>query len=228
MYSCEYPNSFMKEEDLVISNTVMYVNKKLQGESSGHDWWHIYRVWKMALYIAVREGADRYVVQLSALLHDLADWKLNNGNTEKGINEIKDWLILQKVNEKVVKHVCLIINNISFKGANVYSSIRTLEGKVVQDADRLDAIGAIGIARAFTYGGYKGREMHNPDKKPILHDSFEMYQQNQATTINHFHEKLLLLKEKMNTETAKKLAYERHHFMENFLEQFNCEWHGEK
>lgn len=218
----------MHLEETIVANTIQFVKKKLQGEASGHDWWHIYRVWKMAMHIGLREGANKYVVQLAALLHDLADWKLWNGNEEKGLSEIKTWLIAQNTPEKTIKHVMLIISNISFKGANVPNRMRTIEGKVVQDADRLDAIGAIGVARAFAYGGNKGREMHNPDIQPVIHNTFDEYKSSNGTTINHFYEKLLLLKEQMNTPTAKKIAAERHKFLETFLKQFLNEWNGAK
>ena len=217
----------MKAEEIIIANTVQFVKKKLQNDHSGHDWWHIYRVWKMSLYIGVREGADKYVVQLAALLHDIADWKMTEDNEKRGVAEIKTWLESQKAPEKMIRHVCLIIEHISYKGANVPNRIRTIEGKVVQDADRLDAIGAIGIARAFAYGGNKGREMHNPEAKPAVHNSFEEYKLSQGTTINHFYEKLLLLKDRMNTETAKHLATERHQYLEEYVKRFLHEWSGE-
>ena len=218
----------MNPEDIVVANTVQYVKKKLHGECSGHDWWHIYRVWKMALYIAIREGADRYIVQLAALLHDVEDWKFIDKKEQIGQGEIYEWLVSQKLNAKTIKRICEITQSVSYKGAEVNTTMRTLEGKVVQDADRLDAIGAIGIARAFAFGGANNREMHNPDIHPVMHKSFEEYKKNQSTSINHFYEKLLLLKDRMNTETAKHLANERHRFMEFYLRQFFAEWHGER
>lgn len=212
----------------IITQTKAYVRKTLEGEGSGHDWWHIYRVWNTAKYIGKKENADLYVVELSALLHDIADWKFHNGDESIGPKVAKEWLESLKVEEPIVDHVCNIIKDLSFKGAGVKSEIKTLEGMVVQDSDRLDAIGAIGIARAFAYGGHKAREIYNPNIKPVMHESFEQYKNSKGTTINHFYEKLLLLKDRMNTETAKKLAEERHRFMEIYLNQFFDEWGGKK
>jgi uncharacterized protein len=210
----------------IIDNAISFVKEKLDGESSGHDWWHIFRVWKMAIYLAEKEGAEQFEIQLAALLHDIADWKLSTNNSNFGIDVVKDWLKLQKVEGKIVNNICEIIEALSFKGAGVPTPMRTLEGKVMQDADRLDALGAVGIARAFAYGGSRGREMHNPEIKPVIHTSFEEYKKKQSTTINHFYEKLLLLKNLMNTETAKQIALQRHQFLEQFLVQFNNEWEG--
>jgi len=210
-----------KEE--IINNTIVFVKLKLQGDSSGHDWWHIYRVWKMAIHLAEKEGAMQFETQLAALLHDLADWKLSKDNSDFEIRVVRDWLILQHVENSEVNNICEIIEAISFKGAGVSTPMGTIEGKVVQDADRLDALGAIGIARAFTYGGSRGHQMYNPEIKPAIHLSFEEYKNNQSTTINHFYEKLLLLKDLMNTETAKQIAKQRHQFIEQFLKQFSDE-----
>ena len=214
--------TFMKSEEIIIANTVQFVQKKLQHDCSGHDWGHIYRVWKLALYIGVSEGADKYVIQLAALLHDISDWKFQKD--KNAYEEIKTWLTSQQAPENLIRHVCLIAEHISFKGANVPDRIRTHEGKIVQDADRLDAIGAIGIGRAFAFGGFKGHIMHNPDIEPVFHNNFEEYQQKQSTTINHFYEKLLLLKDRMHTETAKQLAVERHKYLEEYLKRFLKEW----
>jgi len=214
----------MEQEEVVVKITEVFVKKKLQNDASGHDWWHIYRVWKMALYLSEKENANNFEVQLAALLHDLDDWKLVDHENHSGVSIAKDWLIKQQVEEKLISKICKIIKDLSFKGAGVSTRMSSIEGKVVQDADRLDAIGAIGIARAFAYGGYKNREMYNPEIKPVLHQSFDDYKKNQSTTINHFHEKLLLLKDLMNTETAKKIALKRHKFLENFLKQFEAEW----
>ena len=214
-------------QEVIINQTKEDVRKKLEGESSGHDWWHINRVWKNALYIGREEKADLYVVQLSALLHDIADWKFHDGDDSIGPKLAGEWLEKMQVDESITSHVCQIIKDISFKGAGVKSQIKTLEGMVVQDADRLDAIGAIGIARAFAYGGYKGREFYNPDIKPKRHESFEQYRNDKGTTINHFYEKLLLLKDLMNTKTAKKIAEGRHVYMEQYLARFFKEWNGE-
>lgn len=208
----------------IINQTSQHVKNTLLGESSGHDWWHIYRVWNNAKLIGKKENADVYVVELSSLLHDIADWKFHDGDDSVGPRVAREWLESLKVEEPTVYHVCDIIKTLSFKGANVKSEMKSLEGKVVQDADRLDAVGAVGIARAFAYGGSKGREMYNPEIKPKLHNSFEEYKSSKGTTVNHFYEKLLLLKDLMNTETAKLLAEERHRFMEEFLKEFYREW----
>lgn len=214
------------DEQKVITATAAHVQEKLSGEASGHDWWHVYRVWKMAKTIGEQEGVDMFVVELAALLHDIADYKMHGGDDTVGPRVAREWLESQGVPEETVAHVCRIIQEASFKGAQVESSIRTHEGMVVQDADRLDAIGAIGIARTFAYGGTKHREMYDPDRKPEMHDSFERYKNNDSPTINHFYEKLLLLKGLMNTKCARKIAEERHRFMEAFLERFFNEWEG--
>lgn len=204
------------------------MRKLLEGESSGHDWWHVYRVWKNAVYIGKRENADLFVVQLAALLHDIADWKFRVGDDSIGPKIARNWLEKLKVDESTIAHVCEIILEMSFKGAGVNSRMKTKEGRVVQDADRLDAIGAIGIARAFAYGGHKGREIYNPIIKPERHETFEQYKKGRGPTINHFYEKLLLLKGLMNTITAKKMAAKRHKFMKRFLDEFFVEWKGER
>ena len=200
----------------IINQTVQHIKAKLVGEGSGHDWWHIYRVWKNAIHIAKHEKADLFVVELAALLHDIADWKFNDGNDNVGPKLAKEWLKKLSVDENIISHVCQIIKDASFKGSGVVTKMKTIEGMIVQDADRLDAIGAIGIGRTFAYGGAKGREMYNPEIKPEKHESFEQYKNNQSTTINHFYEKLLLLKDLMNTTTAKKIAKKRHKVMEKF------------
>jgi uncharacterized protein len=214
------------DKDSVVEKTKEYVRKRLGGEGSGHDWWHVYRVWKTALKIGKEEGADLFVVQLAALLHDIADWKFHNGDVSVGPKLAREWLEKLDVEESVISHVCEIIKNISFKGAGVESKMGTKEGMVVQDADRLDAMGAIGITRTFAYGGYAGREIYNPNVKPEKHETFEQYKNSKGHTINHFYEKLLLLKDRMNTKTGKKMAEERHVFMERFLERFFREWEG--
>jgi uncharacterized protein len=198
----------------------------MSGEGSGHDWWHVYRVWQSAIRIGEGEGADLYVVQIAALLHDLGDQKFQGGDETVGPRMAREWLESLDAAPVVIDHVCEIIRDLSFKGANVQTPMRTLEGRVVQDADRLDAIGAIGIARAFAYGGHKGRELYDPNVPPEIHGSFEAYKSSSAPTINHFYEKLLLLKEGMNTDTARRAAEERHRFMESFLAQFYAEWEG--
>ena len=213
-------------KEKIIEQTATYIKSKLSGEGSGHDWWHVYRVWKNAVHIAESEEADLFIVELAALLHDIADWKFNDGNDDIGPQMAKEWLERLNVEETVVVHVCSIIHDISFKGAGVATNMKTIEGMIVQDADRLDAMGAIGIGRAFAYGGSKGREMYNPELKPENHNSFEQYKNSKGNSINHFYEKLLLLKELMNTETARKIAEKRHVFMEEYLSEFFLEWEG--
>jgi uncharacterized protein len=210
----------------IVNQTAGYIKTKLLGEGSGHDWWHVYRVWKNAIHIGKQENADMFVIELAALLHDIADWKFYDGNDEIGPQMAKLWLEKLSVDNAVITHVCQIIKDVSFKGAGVDTKMKTTEGMVVQDADRLDAIGAIGIARTFAYGGSKGREIYNPDIKPEIHQSFEKYKNSQSPTLNHFYEKLLLLKELMNTTAAKNIAERRHKIMENFLEEFYQEWSG--
>jgi uncharacterized protein len=198
----------------------------MEGEPSGHDWWHVHRVWKSALAIAREEGADGFVVELAALLHDLSDRKLNGGDLTLGPRVAREWLEAQGVDAETVEHVAEIIADLSFKGAGVPTPMRTLEGQVVQDADRLDALGAVGIARCFAYGGHKGRPMHDPEQRPEMHQSAESYYANQGTAIQHFYEKLLLLAERMNTEAGRRLARGRHAFLEEFLARFYAEWEG--
>lgn len=216
-----------KLQEAVIEQTAVHVRSQLEGEGTGHDWWHIERVLKNAIHIGREEGADLFIVQLAALLHDIADHKFHGGDDSVGPKVARQWLESINVDPNIVEHVGLIVRDISFKGADVIAAMHSLEGKVVQDADRLDAIGAIGIARAFAYGGFKQRELYNPAIKPERHDSFETYKNSQAPTINHFYEKLLLLKDRMNTATGQAMAAERHRFMEMYLEKFFKEWEGE-
>lgn len=210
----------------IINKTAKYIEARLSGEGSGHDWWHVYRVWKSSINISEQENVDLFVVELAALLHDIADWKFHNGNDDVGPRMSREWLEKLSVDENVISHVCQIIKDISFKGSGVKNKIKTIEGMVVQDADRLDAIGAIGIGRTFAYGGHKGREMYNPKIKPVRHKTSEHYKSNQSPTINHFYEKLLLLKDLMNTKTAKRMAKKRHKIMKKFLDSFLQEWEG--
>ncbi|TPE43142.1 HD domain-containing protein [Pontibacter mangrovi] len=210
-----------------IEKAAAYVRALLSGEGSGHDWWHILRVWNNAKHIARQEEADLYVVELAALLHDIGDHKFHNGDETVGPRMAREWMEQHQVEPDTIVHVCRIIAELSFKGAGTSSAMPTLEGQVVQDADRLDAIGAIGIARTFAYGGHKGREIYNPDIQPIMHESFQAYKTSAAPTINHFYEKLLLLKDRMHTKTAKAIADQRHQYMEGFLSQFYAEWNGE-
>lgn len=210
----------------IISKIAEEVRAKLEGEGSGHDWWHVERVWKMAKHIGERENADLFVAELGALLHDVADWKFHNGDHSVGPKVASEMLAKHGVPEDVISKVAQIIREVSFKGAGVNTTPSTLEGKVAQDADRLDALGAIGIARTFAYGGHVNREIYNPNIKPVLHQSTEEYAKSKSHTINHFYEKLLLLKDLMNTNAAKEIAEERHVFLEGFLKQFLKEWEG--
>ena len=216
------------ERDQLLSAAAAFVRERMQRDSSGHDWWHIERVRNTALTLAREEGADPFIVELAALLHDVDDWKLAPGQSEAGPAAARQWMQSQQVDPGAVDHVCRIIDELSFKGAGVATPMSSPEGACVQDADRLDALGAVGIGRTFAYGGHKGQAMHDPELEPVAHDSFEAYQQNVGTTINHFYEKLLLLKERMNTATARRLAADRHAFMEKFLSQFFAEWNGER
>ena len=209
----------------IIHKTAAYVQQEFSNDSSGHDWWHIYRVWKNAITLCEHEKADIFIVQLAALLHDLDDWKFNDLE-DTTPRRAKAWLDSFSLAPSITDAVCRIIMHISFKGANVQNKMDSLEGFIVQDADRLDAIGAIGIARAFAYGGWKNRPLYDPDLPPTLHASFEEYKNSKSATINHFYEKLLLLKDRMNTTTAKRIAAERHEVMVKFLDQFMLEWEG--
>jgi uncharacterized protein len=212
----------------IIGKTAEHVRAKFSGESSGHDWWHVHRVWKTAVRIGTSEKADLFVVELAALLHDIADWKFHNGDIAAGPLAARAWLENLGVEESVIGHVCQIIQDISFKGEGVPTPMRSREGMVVQDADRLDAMGAIGIARAFAYGGYKQREIFDPAVPLKHHATFEEYRSTTGTTINHFYEKLLLLKSLMNTSAGKTMAEKRHAFMQHYLERFFLEWEGKE
>ena len=211
----------------IVEQTIAFVKETLQGAEGGHDWFHIQRVFKNTLLIAKDEKADVLTVSLAALLHDIADAKFNNGNEAIGPEMAENFLSELKVKKRVINHVVKIIKNLSFK--NTFEKkrgrkFRSKELKIVQDADRLDAMGAIGIARAFNYGGYKNREIYNPGIAPNLNMTKEEYKKGNSPTLNHFYEKLLLLKDKMNTKTGKKLAEQRHQFMLDYLEQFYREW----
>ena len=211
----------------LIQNTIAFVKQKLQYAEAGHDWFHIERVYKNSLYIAKNEKCTTQVVALGALLHDIADSKFHNGDETVGPKVARQFLESQNVPESIVLQVVEIIENISFKGGNFEKKTPSIALQIVQDADRLDAIGAIGIARTFNYGGFKNRQLYNPEILPNLNMTKEEYKNSDAPTINHFYEKLLLLKEKMNTTTAKQMAIERHEYMEGFLQQFFKEWHAE-
>jgi len=210
------------ENDHLLKTTENFVKSVLEGDSSGHDWWHIHRVRNLALMIAKSEGADLFVVELAALLHDIDDWKLVDTGVEEP--KIRNWLRNCNVEENVADRICRIIEGVSFKGAGVNTSTNDIECKALQDADRLDAIGAIGIARTFAYGGSRGRGIYDPEIQPEMHTDFENYKKSNAPTINHFYEKLLLLKDQMQTKMGRTLSEQRHDFMVCFLDQFYEEW----
>ncbi|WP_432412177.1 HD domain-containing protein [Rasiella sp. SM2506] len=215
------------EEKLLLENTIAFVKKELQDAEGGHDWFHIERVYKNAKLIAEEEAVNNLVVEVAALLHDIADSKFHGGDDTIGPKKAAEFLATQKISEEDSTHIVNIIANVSFKGGNAKKTFHSKELEVVQDADRLDALGAIGIARTFNYGGFKNRKLYDPAIPPHLKMTPSEYKASMAPTINHFYEKLLLLKDKMNTQTAKKIAQERHQFMEQFLEQFYAEWNGE-
>ncbi len=208
----------------LIADTQLFVKSFLEHESSGHDWWHIERVRTMAMSIGKDEDVDLFVVEMAALLHDMDDWKLSDDNTES--QRSKKWLEDCALDKDLTEKICRVIEGVSFKGAQVSTSTDDLECRVVQDADRLDAIGAIGIARTFAYGGSRSRVIYDPNIPPVMHIDFEDYKKNNTHTINHFYEKLLLLKDQMQTKSGKSLAEQRHQFMVNYLEQFFMEWNG--
>ena len=212
----------------IVHKTILFVQEKLENAEGGHDWFHIERVYKNALLIAENEVCDVNVVKLGALLHDIADSKFHDGDEAIGPKIAREFLESENADEVTIQHVINIIENLSFKGGNAEKTFSSVELDIVQDADRLDAMGAIGIARTFNYGGFKNRPLYNPNIAPNLHMSKEEYKNSEAPTINHFYEKLLLLRDKMNTETGKKIAEGRHQFMINFLSQFYAEWDGEK
>ncbi|MDA8930903.1 HD domain-containing protein [Bacteroidia bacterium] len=212
--------------EMIIQKTITYVKQELTNAEGGHDWWHIERVWKTAKQIAKSERVDVLIVELGALLHDIADSKFNGGDETIGPRKAREFLATQDVSSEVIDHVILIIENISFKGGKEAQKFKSPELDVVQDADRLDALGAIGIARTFNFGGFKNREIYNPTIPPNLHMTKEEYKKSTAPSINHFYEKLLLLKDLMNTATGKAMAQQRHDYMEGFLEQFYKEWEG--
>jgi uncharacterized protein len=211
-------------EKTLITHIAEEVEKKLSGESSGHDWWHVYRVWKMAEHIGREENANMLVVELAALLHDIADWKFHGGDEAVGPRIAEEMLARYNAPQEVIEQTKQAIMECGFKGAHKKPS--TFEGQCVQDADRLDAIGAIGIGRVFAYGGHAGRLMWDPNSKPTTYASKEEYLKNKSSTVNHFYEKLLLLKEYMNTQAGKIIAEGRHRFMEEYLDRFYKEWEG--
>lgn len=213
------------DRDSIVALTAEHVKDTLGAECTGHDWWHTYRVWQNSIAIARHErGADLFVVQLGALLHDIADWKFNKGSEDVGVRTAAKWLKETGADKDTIERVCHIVRHISFKGAGVKNRLDSKEGMIVQDADRLDAIGAIGIARTFAYGGYTGIPIYDPKAKHKLHKSFASYKNSKSSSINHFHEKLLLLKGRMNTKTGKRLARRRDRFMRAYLKEFFSEW----
>lgn len=212
----------------LIDHTILFVKQQLQDAEGGHDWFHIERVYKNAVLIAQEETCDLTVVKLGALLHDIADAKFHDGDEEIGPKTTRTFLEGENVPEEIIEHVIQIIRNISFKGGNFKKAFVSKELEIVQDADRLDALGAIGIARTFNYGGFKNKAIYNPHIAPKLNMTKEEYKNSDSPTLNHFYEKLLLLKDRMNTVTGKKIAQERHRFMETFLSQFYAEWEGER
>ena len=211
----------------LIQTTIAFVKEKLEGAEAGHDWFHIERVWKLSKKIADSETCNLPIVELAALLHDIADPKFHDGDETLALKISNEFLQSQNVSAEIIEQVLFIIKNISFKNREEAPEILPIELQIVQDADRIDAIGAIGIARTFNFGGFKNNLMYHPDIQPALNMTKEDYKKSKGTTINHFYEKLLLLKDMMNTGTGKKLAEERHDFMVEFLDQFSREWNVE-
>jgi len=211
----------------IIQKTEKFINSEFRTEGSGHDWFHVDRVRKMAIRIGKQEGCDLFVTEMAALLHDLDDWKLNRSEVWIG-SRTEEWLAGLELESGVTGTILGVIEEVSFKGAGISTPVSSAEAAVVQDADRLDAIGAIGIARTFAYGGHKSRLIYDPSVTPVLHDNFRSYQESTAPTVNHFYEKLLLLKDRMNTDTARSIAAGRHRFMEKYLRQFYSEWEAVK
>lgn len=217
-----------KDQLLHIHQTENFVKNTLKTAEGGHDWFHIERVYKNALLISKKETVDLYIVSLSALLHDIADSKFHNGDDTIGPKKAREFLFGINVDSVAIEHVVNIIENVSFKGGNEAETFSSIELDVVQDADRLDALGAIGIARTFNYGGFKNRKLYDPSIQPDLQMTKEAYKASTAPTINHFYEKLLLLKDRMKTKTGKQIALDRHKYMEGFLKQFYAEWNGKQ
>ncbi len=208
----------------LVDRVAARIKSRFLAESSGHDWYHIQRVWHLARQIAEQEGARRDIAELGALVHDIADWKFHDGDDRIGPRQAELLMTSEGAPAEVIAAVVDIVATISYKGAGVATPMRTLEGQCVQDADRLDAIGAIGIARCFAYGGHAGRLMHDPEQAPALHQSAAAYKASKGASLNHFYEKLFLLKARMNTATGRRLAEPRHQFMEDFVQQFLAEW----
>lgn len=214
--------------DTIVKKTITFVKETLAGAEGGHDWYHIERVWKTARYIREKEGeGDILTIELAALLHDISDAKFNGGDDEKGSRLAAEFLIAQGLEQKIVEHIQSIIKHVSYKGGFSQNQINSIEFQIVQDADRLDAIGAIGIARAFNYGGFKNRPIHKPEMPLQEYEDSKAYHKSDAPTINHFYEKLLKLKDLMNTPTGIEMATERHNYMLRFLDRFYSEWDPE-
>lgn len=215
-------------DDEMITRTEAFVQERLAGADPSHDWWHVIRVRRLARWIAgnERKPVDLLVVDLAALLHDVADWKQRGGDLEAGPAVVRAWLSSLGASTALIDHVAEIVAGISYRGAGVPTPMRTIEGAAVQDADRLDALGAIGIARAFAFGGARGRALYDPAVPPVMHATAGAYISSAGPTINHFYEKLLALRDRMQTETGRRLAHERHRFVEEFLAQFLAEWEG--
>jgi uncharacterized protein len=211
----------------IIEKTEIFIAETFGTEGSGHDWFHIDRVRKMALHIGTLENCDLFITEMAALLHDLDDWKIA-GSESNSLSRTEEWLRKLEVDSSVTERILRIIHEVSFKGAKTATPVSSAEAAVVQDADRLDAIGAIGIARTFSYGGHKNRLIYDPEIPASLHDDFQSYRKSDAPTINHFYEKLLLLKDRMNTTTAAAIAGERHQFMVDYLDRFFDEWEAKK
>ena len=211
----------------IIRNTELYIQSEFSLEGSGHDWFHINRVRNMALRIGQQEGCDLFLVEMSALLHDLDDWKLTGMDSHHPSGAGR-WLDKMDLNENVSSEILRIIEEVSFLGAGTETPVGSVEAAVVQDADRLDAMGALGIARTFAYGGYKSRLIYDPSIPPVMHNDFQTYKASTAPTINHFYEKLLLLKDRMNTKTARNITQERHQYMQDYLTRFFEEWEATK
>ncbi|MCP4910702.1 MAG: HD domain-containing protein [Bacteroidetes bacterium] len=215
-----------KENQIVIEKTVEFVKLELYGAEGGHDWWHVYRVWKNSIAIGKTEDCNQLIVELSALLHDIADPKFYNGDENIGPQKAEEFLVSIGLSNEIIDRIIYIIRHVSFKNTFDNNTEKNNELNIVQDADRLDAIGAIGIARTFNYGGFKGNELYNPDIPPKNYKSKREYKSGNSPTLNHFYEKLLKLKGMMNTEAGIKIANNRHQFMEVFLKQFYSEWNG--
>jgi uncharacterized protein len=199
------------------------IREKFTNDHTGHDWWHIKRVYDLSVLIAEKEKADPFICGISALVHEIPDWKFQKSEINNERKQVLDLLMPYGFDKTTTDHIFEIASTISFKGAKTETPMASIEGKVVQDADRLDAIGAVGIARAFTFGGANGLPVFDPEQQPVLHDRFDDYKKRRSTTINHFYEKLLLLKDRMNTQTGKIMAERRHHFLEHFLEAFHTD-----